>query len=438
MEQIMEPCLKTVREVHTAYSAEYMVLREACKHVIHHVCRDVIIWEAIEADVIELKRSKDSLDAEIQLSKRLPQRYEKALEQLIRLMDQVWGYAVEGFYRVLISSPHFIEYFEIVQDQDEAKVYTSFRLKKSKTKNRPQILKLLLHLSDPTTANMMGAFNILDEMERVANSDSGQRAMINAGMAREIARLAAFAQIRDGLVRHQPTFQVTQDYESIIKYHKARLEPIDVLEEKLLPRIPLVACIKPLSAFKYPAEKKRTLQHVEQMRRAEGKLDAFWVQVDTGLKHHTGKTLQEWLGKRLTSRQIERTQPWQPDREQQSQKPSYLPLPEIYRLNSPPAPETTQKLPTEPRKKQKTRGEIDSSREPSTTEAATTPQDMGPPTQTFSIPDRVLLTMNTLYPTSIEDRKRKTIVWRDFLTAMYELGFEIQKRHGSEWYCTCS
>lgn len=123
---------------------------------------------------------------------------------------------------------------------------------------------------------MMGALNILDEMQRVLDSDAAQRALISTEMAREISRLSAFAQIRDALVRHQPIIQAGQDCGPIAKSHIARLEPIDALDGKYLTGLKIAEYTKPRSAFYYPAGKKRTKQHVEQMRQAEAKLESFW------------------------------------------------------------------------------------------------------------------------------------------------------------------
>lgn len=141
------------------------------------------------------------------------------------------------------------------------------------------------------------------------------------------------------------------------------------------------------------------------------------------------------MGQWLTARDLLRTQPWQPGEEQQQHKKnSNIITAEIHRFIEEQTPDTVEKLSTEPKKKQKTRGETDPSRVSSRTEAPTISQDLEPSTPAFSLPDRVLKTMTAFYPSSTEDRTGRKIVWKDFLHAMYSLGFRIQKRHGSEWY----
>lgn len=151
----------------------------------------------------------------------------------------------------------------------------------------------------------------------------------------------------------------------------------------------------------------------------------------------TGKTLHQWMGGRLTSREIQRTQPWQPSEEQRKQKESPIPTPSghsYYHQNSTSA---IFNFPGEARNKEKTRGTAYPARGSSTSEPDATPQNFiieEPPAQIFRLHHRALKTMKAFYPTTTEDREGRKMVWKDFLHAMYSLGFEIQKRHGSEWY----
>ncbi|KAL8925065.1 MAG: hypothetical protein Q9208_003749 [Pyrenodesmia sp. 3 TL-2023] len=131
-----------------------------------------------------------------------------AAERFLALMYSAWRYAVKDMYRVLMSSDTFIDFFEIKRAEDGA--YVDFHPKQSTKDQWPPIMKLLTELTS-TNSNMMGAMNILDEMERVFNSDETQRALINSEVAGEISRLAALAEIHDAFVRHQPTIQSTDD-----------------------------------------------------------------------------------------------------------------------------------------------------------------------------------------------------------------------------------
>ncbi|KAL9002513.1 MAG: hypothetical protein Q9188_004551 [Gyalolechia gomerana] len=286
IEQNMEPRRKAFG---TSYEAEDAALKQACVHIIHDACRHVIVWEAIAVAMIELEAIKASLGVGIQLSKHLPLRYGKALENFIALTHT------------------FID---------------------------------------------------------LVNTENGR-------WLEYISKLAALAQIRDALVRHQPTIQTTEGvgYNSILHHHMARFKVIGEFEEHLA-RITLRAHSKPISAFNYPVGKKRTSQYIEQMGRAEAKVDVFWEQVVREFVPRTGKTVVSWMGHRLNAREIHRTQPWHPD-DQKAVQPSIPESP--YRPISDSSPDTIEEFPTEPRKKPKTKGETDPSRNTFTTESTAAP-----------------------------------------------------------------
>lgn len=435
VEQATEPCRKIIEEkaFNNGSNPKSTILRSASMKMIHCACRDIIMWHSIASDLNEIEKQRNKVEAHIELCKRLPRSYEEPMENLISLTLLVWKYAVQDMHLVLMSSAEFIQFFEMKRAENGE--YVDWKVKKSTQDQWPQILHLLMDLNDWKKTKLMGALNILDEMERVMNSDKTQHDMVGAEMAKEISNLAALAQIRDSLVRHEPTIQCCQDSEEVVQGQRARLQPIDDLEN-ILKLMPLSKYANPMPNVPYPANKKRTFQHIEQMQLAEQKLDSFWEHIDKDFVTTTGKTLRQWMGSRLTARILQRTQPWQPtEQEQHCRKTVDRLPPETTAFHTRPAPQTFDKVSTEPRKKQKTRGESDSNRTSSTTEPdSTIPQEPDPSIQTFSLPSRALRTMRALFPALTEDRKGRTVIWRDFLHAMYSLGFGIQKRHGSEWY----
>ncbi|KAL8853006.1 MAG: hypothetical protein Q9221_002154 [Calogaya cf. arnoldii] len=395
-------------------------------HIVLDVCHDIILWEAIDEDLKKLKILKDSISTDFQLSERLPPDYEEALESFIPLVFMAWKYGLKKILRVMVSSDKFVDFFEMVTDVHGT--HTDFRLRKSST--TPPIINLLADLYETDRTLMMGALNILDEFERIFESDVVQRGLIDTDLNREISNLSALAQMQDALERHQPTIQVTvHDGEHLLKHQLDRLNVIDKLEGHLA-GTSLGPYTKPTSAFSYPVGKKPTSEHVEQMRRAEAKLDLFWAQVDNcKLKPRTGKTLLQWLGNRVTARSIHRTQPWQPVVLEPTQsarvQTAFQPFPDS-------TPEDSDKLIKEPRKKQKTRGETYFATEPVAPSASyekTTPE---PPV--FALPKRLYKTMTAFFRTSDQEIISRKVVWKDFLHAMYGLRFRIEKRHGSEWY----
>ena len=430
--QEMEPLRKLSRDsgFRIPPGTEESALQNTCRNLVHNACRNIILWDTVSAGLVELEKIRARLATEIRPLKRLPPVYKEAMARFSIIEKMVSDYASRDLRFAITSSPEFLKYYDI---QLEGSLV---RLEESIKDEMPPILKLLNDLDDKKTASIMGALNILDEVERMMNSGPSQRAMITAGMARQISEMATFAQLQDALNQHQPKIQVSENHDAAVDSVKARLGLIEVLGKHVKSMV-LATHVKPDSAFEYPISRKNTQQNVEKMRGAEAKLDAFWEHIDKHLMNRTGKTLQKWMGNRLTAREVQRTQPWQPREEPRPKKPETTAVgssTETYYFRSDIAPETLEKLQTEPKLKSKTRGQADPSRKTFDSEPAEASQDAETPVQTFVLPSRPFKTMSTLFPASNQDRTAGKVMWKDFLHAMYRLDFLIQKRHGSEWY----
>ncbi|KAL8897647.1 MAG: hypothetical protein Q9192_002477 [Flavoplaca navasiana] len=375
--------------------------KQAGIHVVLDVCHDIIIWEAIDADLKKLKILRESFSTNFHLSERLPLEYEKVMENFTLEIRGAQNDAPGSHW------PRFCDYFEKIPDPHGRHVDFGIRT----SSKLPPILDLISSFYDPRKVNMMGALNILDKLARMMETDPVQRSLISAELIKEISELAAL------------------DPELVFRQNYNRLNVIDQLEEYLT-GTSLGSYTKPASAFTYPVGKKPTPEHTEQMRQAESKLDDFWDNVDKHkLQPKTGKTLVQWLGSRVTVRALHRTKPWAPI----VQSPvGSAPIQDAFQ----PFPDSTtddnDKLPMKPRKKQKTKGEPSSTPEPAAPPASA--QDTTLTVPTIVLPKKLYKTITAFFPTSEQERISRNVVWKDFLHAMYGLSFQIQKRHGSEWY----
>lgn len=118
IEQSTEPSRKAFS---TAHKPEEVIMAHASIRVVHDVCRDIIKWEAITSDMMEIENIKANLGAEILHFKRLPLRYERAMESFMALKFVAWDYAVQDMYRVLMSNHTFIDFFEVATDTGNRK-----------------------------------------------------------------------------------------------------------------------------------------------------------------------------------------------------------------------------------------------------------------------------------------------------------------------------
>ncbi|KAL9585575.1 MAG: hypothetical protein Q9203_004191 [Teloschistes exilis] len=91
-----------------------------------------------------------------------------------------------------------------------------------------------------------------------------------------------------------------------------------------------------------------------------------------------------------------------------------------------------EKLPIQPATKQKTRGQASSTHEP--TQSASVLEIAESIHQSFKVSKKVHKTITAFFPASVQDREGRKVIGNDLVHAMCTLGFEIQKRHRSEWY----
>ena len=319
-------------------------------------------------------------------------------------MALLWQRAIKDLYHLVISSPKLFEYFDFVPSTKGA--FATIKPNRSMKDQWPPIIHVLVDLRREDTSTFMGTMSMLEEMQRVVESDPYHCASIHVQMMEEIAKLAALAQIIDAQYRHQPDVHPNQDSDIVIADYRARLQTIDDLEVDLGEFL-MNKHLLPISDFKYPAWKKQTSQNVEQMRWAEAKLDMFWQHLNEKLLGKYGKTLMDYMDNKVAHRDIARTPPWQPSKEQQ-QQPRETPKPSLsepYTFTQHHVPEISGNAFTEPREKQKTRGTADPIRASSSTIPATTTQDQDPPAQVFRLHHRALKTIKAFYPTTTEDRE---------------------------------
>ena len=406
----------------------------ACEGLVDKSCRDLILWHALLKDLEELEELTPDLDLHVRLLEALPSGYIDAFTKLGALVDSVMNYVYIDLFIALTSCPEFLRFYAITTREKTG--HMDFRLLDLSMKDLPQIFRFFFDFNDEERSETMGPLNILDEIGRIMENDPEQSAMVNASVARELSETAAVTQLQVALERHQPRILPSEDYEAISERAKEKTSMIGIIGG-LVSGMKVASFAGPESAFKYPVEAKYSQRKINQMRLAEGKLDAFWKNVDDHFMRRTGKTIQRLLGDRLKARDLRRTQPWQP-REEFLAKGSATnligPHPESYQFAFHETSKSSAELKTEPRLKPKTRGQADPPQNILYAEATDIVQDAQPQNQSFSLNRKLFKTMSRFFPSTFEDRLAKTVIWEDFLHAMSGLNFRIEKRHGSEWY----
>jgi len=290
------------------------------------------------------------------------------------------------------------------------------------------------------TLKAIGLTNVVDELQRLINSEHKSNSTISSYIASYVSDLAILCECLRQMEIYQPW---AHTHNALMKERHESLETDWLQQYKpLMDMLDGVRSYDTLGdlgrpegeRYAYPVGKRRTQQNVEAMRQAEKNLDAFWCKVDelTKLAASSSGTAVHAL---LTQgRTLQRTPEWvEPKRDTQvSAVELYVPFSRRFFDNEKDVAQATPEAsPQEPKVKQKTRGtkmyevEID----------AKEPQ---PPAATelqpeFALNARALKVFRTLFHSPSVTATPGEIAWTDFLYAMVSVGFIPEKLYGSVW-----
>lgn len=295
----------------------------------------------------------------------------------------------------------------------------------------------------------IGLTNVVDELERLVQSDPKAKGMISSYVADLVSDLAVFSEAIRQLKIYQPWAQTFEkllvDKEGDIEKRFAQrtngwglvMAALDGPNQMKIVRLGEPGGRK----FYYPVDKRRTKENVEAMRSAEQNLDAFWLSVDQNMRIRMGNKLEGTALWHLLSqsRILQRTSEWvKPDEQaKEEQKVDVVaitkPLSELYLDLELRTERTidrgsrTAKLPTA---KAKTRGVPALSATATETFSSGDQPDTHP---TFQLDARALKVFRTLFYTPSLTATPGEVSWTDFLHAMVSAGFKPEKLYGSVW-----
>ncbi|KAF4996707.1 hypothetical protein FGRMN_4365 [Fusarium graminum] len=294
---------------------------------------------------------------------------------------------------------------------------------------------------------------IVDELERLMQSDAKADALVSAHVAKIIGDVAIIAQCLKQLELYQPWAAQFEYYiESLLPDLRRQYAPLhkpfkqlrDALMRNQLDEASRLA--EPSDGkFTYPYGKSRTKDTVDALRRAEANLDMVWAKVDEVTKASVTEFEKTALYRLFSkSRTLRRTAEWVEPAKTQSK--DAVVSKDLWELNRPlsnlfldsPTEGPDKFIPQQKSKqKVKTKGVL---AEPATTETISPPADSAPKiadTQpTFSVDAKSLKVFRTLFFDPEVTSTPGSIAWIDFLYAMASTGFKIEKLYGSVWQFT--
>lgn len=402
------------------------IRERACRDVVLDAYKRLVMWDTFSADLADLERRRGRLGLQVSLIKRPPKSYMDALTNLLMILRILILTPRRDLELSISFSQPLEQHYEYVNKTlDPANLV--LRRKKLVSGQIPPLMILFDALLDEKKSFFMGVSNLTDEIERLIESESSQRKLITATVAKRMSEVAAIGEIQWYLDQHQPRIQMPKDLQACVDDAQKRVQVTEKIQS-ILRTLKLAHNTTSDPEVDYPIGKTPSKHNTEKMRVAEGRLDAFWQEVDLGFKLNCGKTLNGLMDARVSDRELLRTPPWQPAAPAPnkdvdiSSRLSNLPL--IHQDVA-----STPSLPVTLRTKPKTRGPA---APPSHHTASYIPDSSeNPPTaqgRVFKLPAKAYKTMCALFPSTRQERTPGKVLWDEFLHAFYKMDFEIWKQ----------
>ncbi|KAH6959595.1 hypothetical protein BKA56DRAFT_600607 [Ilyonectria sp. MPI-CAGE-AT-0026] len=394
--------------------------------------------------------------SEISPANDLPEDYLVALLRFRYFLEQTVKGSLNQLKLTVVSSPPMRKFFarNTPTDVNSTKISIVRRSEVDMNKVEQHLIWLLRTLWEDSRDLFLARLpDVVDELERLLQTDSHADALISAHVLRILGDLSIVAQCSKQLELYQPWAQnfenASVDWDEDFKkgfadWGKPYTQLMHAFREQNL--VGAAKLGEPFPGkFTYPFGKHRSKETVDALRRAESNLDIFWAKLDE-VMHTKGPNLGGTALQRLLSqpRILRRTAEWvepEPTATKKTVDPAFDP--DIHALNRPLSnlflglPETghqgSSASKVQSKIKPKTRGVASKTQD----DATTTPEDVGFTTHdsqpTFSVDARALKVFRTLFFNPEVTSTPGSIPWKDFLHAMVSTGFAVEKLYGSVW-----
>lgn len=407
---------------HPKYAEE--IRQQACRDVVLDAYKRLVMWDTFSSDLRDLLRHRDILGLQESSTKRPPKEYMDALTNFL-MLQRVLILTPKKDLELSVSFSQPLEQYYELESVLPSPAKISLRRKQLMPGQTPPILLLIDTLLDENKSFLMGTSNITDEMERLMDSESSQRKLISATVAKRLSEVSAIGELQSYLDQHQPSIVMPKDLKACVDEAQQRVQVIEEIKG-IFTNLNLAHKTTDDPQVDYPIGRASSAHNTEKMRLAEGSLDGFWRDVDVHCELSCGKTLNGLMGARIGNRQLLRTSPWQPTAPTQNKEvPRRLsnrgPIPQHVKRPSPD--------PSIPKTKAKTRG---SANPPHDRTPSYIPELQENPTaaklRVLRLPARAYHTMCALFPSTRQERTPGKVLWDDFLHAFYKMDFEIWKQ----------
>lgn len=405
---------------------------------------NLIIWDLIESELTKLSNLKEKYADEISPEKSLPPEYLGALLKFRHLLDQASKGPILNLKSGVPASPPLRSLF-VREPQKPGS--TMIVVKTKSGLHRDQLMWVFQSLWDEKQLHFYRLPNLMDELERLVQSNPAQKERLSGWVTRVFSDLGVIAAARHELSIYMP-WASGLDNEHARRDEEIKQDFIDKSTflanlEQNFKNLKFTTTGSPSDGkFNYPSDKRRTQENTERMRVSEENLDKFWRMVDQQYQEKTGKSLQDTMRHLFTEeRNVERTPEWveppKRPRKQPETHDSEIPHQPLSQLSVNGDKPSKPDIPA-PKSKVKTKGTAQPSDLQPTESVNGEPRHQPDVQPTIAVGKRALKVLMTLFHTPNQCEQPGEVVWGDFLHAMAATGFAPQKLYGSVWQFTPS
>lgn len=397
------------------------------------------IWDELSVQAAALIDNERNHMSSIKQTASLPEEYLAAILKFEHYLKQSAKGPLEILKHSVVASPAFRPFFERIPPPDIHTPRIGIKSKGVfKADKSVEHLQLLLQTlwEDGQNLFLLGMNNVVDELQHLLQSEPKASNFVSAYLAEVIGDLS---------ISCECLRQVQTYYPWAANFENAFVDRKDGIQAQFAQRTAAMGqmmqslhAIQGVSRFgnpedgkfKYPIDKRRTKETVDQLRKAEGNLDTFWKEVDRITSKSkefsslaTGQLLKQ-------AKILKRTPEWvEPAKEvSQTSEPkgeTSIPLSSLY-FNDGKSSFTVIK----PKEKKKTRGTPATTQDTTHDAPAETKVDEQP---VFELDNRAIKVFRTVFYTPSLTATPGEVPWTDFVHAMISTGFAAEKLYGLVW-----
>jgi hypothetical protein len=406
------------------------------------------IWEDLNSQISHLQSLKLKYEPDLTHAEELPPDLLDTFLNLVFSLEQYVKGPIGMLKVVVPSSPPLREYFSrLPEDGDPNRIRVTSGGLFGRRKETARLKWLLEALWDDQQRHLAGLNLLMDEMERWVQSAGSAKLMISSRVAGTIADLALLSECQHQISLFHPwaaSFEneaASQMTELQTGYAKRTKIMSDI--DRTLKQFSFSDLGDPSDGkFFYPVDKRRTRENTEAMQRAEEHLDHLWEKLDSHFLKKMDMSQHAALQRLLSDRILQRTPSWAEPAVPTERQVEELckPLSQLYFELEHRTEKTIDHGQTKGKKsKIKTRSKPVEA-QPASDQPAATPQPSQIPDgqPVFKLDKRALKVFSTLFYKPSPHGQPGEVPWNDFLHAMRDTGFGIEKLYGSVWQFTPS